>query len=138
MARCCLAPGSRSSWWISTRVRGNVTSWSRCSASSPIHPSAAILFIVVVTVVLLVWPVAGEQACEVHVDDQELGFPLDKMERHALCRLAGVVNDPTTSHVNPPIVTPVGKAVYDFLLDHVVFTAALVRQVALRAYGVDQ
>ena len=90
------------------------------------------------TVVLLVWPVAGEQACEVHVDDQELGFPLDKMERQALCRLAGIVNDPTTSHVNPPIVTPVRKAVYDFLLDHMVLTAALVRQSALGDYRVHQ
>src|SRR5437867_7245855 len=138
MARCCSAPGSRSSWWISTRVHGSVTSWSRCSASSPIHPSASILFIVVVTLVLLVCPVAGEQTCEVHVGDQELGFPLDKMERQALCRLAGVVNDPTTSHVNPPIVTPVRKAIYDFLLDHMVLTAALVRQLALGDYRVHQ
>src|SRR2546428_1715166 len=128
MARCCSAPGSRSSWWISTRVRGSVTSWSRCSASSPIHPSVSILFIVVVTWVLLVGAVAGEQACEVHVGDQELGFPLDKMERQALCRLAGVVTDPTTSHVNPPVVTPVRKAIYDFLLDHMVLTAAVVAQ----------
>src|SRR2546421_12430897 len=60
------------------------------------------------------------------------------MERHALCRLAGVVNDPTTSHVNPPIVTPVGKAVYDFLLDHMVLTAALVRHLALGDYRVHQ
>jgi len=87
---------------------------------------------------VLVWPVAGEQACEVHVDDQELGFPLDKMERQALCRLAGVVNDPTTSHVNPPIVTPVLKAVYDFLLDHMVLTAVLLRQLALSDYRIER
>ena len=90
------------------------------------------------TVVLLVCPVAGQQACEVHVGDQEVGFPLDKMERQALCRLAGVVNDPTTSHVNPPVVTPVRKAIYDFLLDHMVLTAALVRQLALGDYRVHQ
>src|SRR5206468_1412909 len=108
------------------------------SASSPIPPSVSILFIVVVTLVLLVCPVAGEQPCEVHVGDQELGLPLDKMERQALCRLAGVVNDPTTSHVNPPVVTPVRKAIYDFLLDHMVLTAALVRQLALGDYRVHQ
>ena len=90
------------------------------------------------TLVLLVCPVAGEQTCEVHVGDQEVGFPLDKMELQALCRLAGVVNDPTTSHVNPPIVTPVRKAIYDFLLDHMVVTAALVRQLALGEYRVRQ
>src|SRR5438876_677638 len=53
-------------------------------------------------------------------------------------RLVRVVNDPTTSHVNPPVVTPVRKAVYDFLLDHMVLTAALVRQLALGDYRVHQ
>jgi len=89
-------------------------------------------------VVLLVWPVAGEQACEVHIGDQELGFPLDKMKRQDLCRLAGVVNDPTTSHVNPPVMTPIRKPVYDFLLDHMVLTAALVRTLGIGQYTIKR
>ena len=88
--------------------------------------------------VLLVSPGAGEQACELHIDDLGLGFPLDKMDRLARCRLAGVVNDPTTSHVNPPVLTPIRKPVYDFLLDHMVLTAALVRQLALGDYRVQR
>jgi hypothetical protein len=89
-------------------------------------------------VVLLVWPVAGEQDCELHSDDQRSSFPLDGMERHALCRLAGVVNDPTTSHVNPPVLTPIRKPVYDFLLDHVVLTTALVRTLGIGQYTIKQ
>lgn len=86
--------------------------------------------------VLLVWPVAGEQDCEFHINDLGRSFPLDRMERHALCRLAGVVNDATTSHVNPPVLTPIRKPVYDFLLDHVVLTAALVRTLGIGQYTV--
>jgi len=89
-------------------------------------------------VVLLVWPVAGEQDCELHINDLERSFPLDRMERHALCRLAGVVNDATTSHVNPPVLTPIRKPVYDFLLDHVVLTAALVRTLGIGQYTVKR
>ena len=88
--------------------------------------------------VLLVPPVAGEQDCGLRIDDLGRSFPLDRMERHALCLLAGVVNDPTTSHVNPPIVTPVRKAVYDFLLNHVVLTAALVRTLGIGQYTIDR
>ncbi|HZC68631.1 MAG TPA: hypothetical protein VE201_08450, partial [Nitrospirales bacterium] len=87
---------------------------------------------------LLVWPVAGEQDCEFHIDDLGHSFPHDKMERRALCRVAGVVNDPTTSYVNPPVLTPIRKPVYDFLLDHMVLTATLVRQLALGDYRVQQ
>ena len=87
---------------------------------------------------LLVWPVAGEQDCELHINDLERSFPLDRMERHALCRLAGVVNDATTSHVNPPVLTPIRKPVYDFLLDHVVLTAALVRTLGIGQYTVKR
>jgi hypothetical protein len=89
-------------------------------------------------VVLLVWPVAGEQDCELHINDLGRSFPLDRMERHALCRLAGVVNDATTSHVNPPVLTPIRKPVYDFLLDHVVLTAALVRTLGIGQYTVKR
>jgi len=89
-------------------------------------------------VVLLVPPAAGVQDCGLHRHDLGLGFPLDKMERHALCRLAGVINDPTTSHVNPPVLVPVRMPIYDFLLDHVVLSAALVRQFALGDYRVQR
>jgi hypothetical protein len=89
-------------------------------------------------VVLFVWPVAGKQDCGFHSDDVGRIFPLDKMERHALCLLAGVVDDPTTSHVNPPVLIPVRKPVYDFLLDHAVLSAALVRQFALGEYRVQR
>ena len=88
--------------------------------------------------VLLVWPVAGEQDCELHINDLGRSFPLGGMERQALCRLAGVVNDATTSHVNPLVLTPIRKPVYDFLLDHVVLTAALVRTLGIGQYTVKR
>ncbi len=88
--------------------------------------------------VLLVWPVAGEQDCELHINDLGRSFPLGGMERHALCRLAGVVNDATTSHVNPPVLTPIRKPVYDFLLDHVVLTAELVRTLGIGQYTIKR
>ena len=88
--------------------------------------------------VLLVWPVAGEQDCELPLNVLGRSFSLDRMGRHALCRLAGVVNDATTSHVNPPVLTPIRKPVYDFLLDHVVLTAALVRTLGIGQYTVKR
>jgi hypothetical protein len=89
-------------------------------------------------VVLLVWPVAGEQTCEPHIDDLGRSFPLGRMERPALCRVAGVVNDATTSHVNPPVLTPIRKPVYEFLLDHVVLTAALIRTLGIGQYTIKR
>jgi hypothetical protein len=77
-------------------------------------------------------------ACEVNVDDPEVVFPVEKMEREAVCRLASVVNDYSTHRVMPPVLTPIQKGTYDFLLDHPVLTALLVRNLALADYRVSR
>ncbi len=85
------------------------------------------------SVFFLVSPLNG-LACVVQVDDPEVVFPLDKLDRQALCRLAAVVNDYTTHRNVPPTLTPVRKPVYDFLVDHPVLTSVLVRNLALAGY----
>lgn len=75
-------------------------------------------------------------ACEVRVDDPEVVFPLEKMDRQTLCRLAGVVNDYTTHRILPALQTPIQKSVYDFILDHPVLAATLARRLELASYRV--
>jgi hypothetical protein len=75
-------------------------------------------------------------ACDVRVDDPEVVFPLEKMDRQALCRLAGVVNDYTTHRILPTFETPIQKSVYDFILDHPVLAATLARHLELASYRV--
>jgi hypothetical protein len=89
-----------------------------------------------VAFVLIVFSSGEGRACQVLVDDPEVVFPVDKMDRQTLCVLAGVVNDHTTSRVMPPILTPIQKPVFDFLLDHMILTAALVRKLALGEYRI--
>ncbi len=75
-------------------------------------------------------------ACEVRVDDPEVVFPLEKMERPIRCRLAGVVNEYTTHRLLPVIQTPIQKSVYDFILDHPVLAATLARHLGVASYRV--
>lgn len=77
-------------------------------------------------------------ACEVTVDDPHVVFPLEKMTPEAVCRLASVVNDYSTHRVLPPVLTPIQKGIYDFLLDHPVLTALIVRNLALADYRVSR
>jgi hypothetical protein len=90
-----------------------------------IRPALVFLF--------LLAPVNG-LACVVRVDDPEVVFPVEKMDRPALCRVAEVVNDYTTHRNIPPILTPIQKTIYDFLVDHPVLTSVLVRRLELAGY----
>ena len=81
---------------------------------------------------------ADVPACVVQVDDPEVVFPIEKMERQALCRVASVVNDYTTHRTVPPTLTPIQKSLYEFLLDHPVLTAVLARHLALGEYRITR
>ena len=85
---------------------------------------------------LSVFPPADVRACDVRVDDPEVIFPLDKMDRPALCRMAPVINDYTTHRILPPYSTPIPKSVYDFMLDHMVLSSALARKLGLVDYRI--
>ena len=75
-------------------------------------------------------------ACTVRVDTPEVVFPLEKMEHQALCRLAAVVNNHTTYRNVPPLLTPIQKPMYDFLVGHPVMTSVLVRNLDLAGYRI--
>jgi hypothetical protein len=75
-------------------------------------------------------------ACYVRVDDPAVVFPLEKMDRPTLCRLASVVNDYTTHRILPTFQTPIQKSVYDFILDHPVLAATLARHLEVASYRV--
>lgn len=85
---------------------------------------------------LSIFAAEGARACDVRVDDPEAVFPLEKMDRPALCLMAPVVNDYTTHRSMPPYSTPIPKAVYDFMLDHMVLSSALARKLGLAEYRV--
>lgn len=77
-------------------------------------------------------------ACVVRVDNPEVVFPVEKMDRQVLCRVAAVVNDYTTHRRIPPILTPIQKSMYDFLVDHPVLTSVLVRNLELAGYRITR
>ncbi len=78
------------------------------------------------------------RACDVRVDDPAVVFPLEKMDRPSLCLMAPIVNDYTTHRIMPPSSTPVPKAVYDFMLDHMVLSSALARQLGVVDYRITR
>lgn len=84
------------------------------------------------------FPPADARACDVRVDDPEAVFPLDKMDRPALCRMAPIINGYTTHRHMPPFRTPIPKPVYDFMLDHMVLSSALARQLGLAEYRITR
>ena len=65
-------------------------------------------------------------------------FPLEKMDRPALCLMAPVVNDYTTHRIMPAYTTPIPKPAYDFMLDHMALSSALARKLGLAAYRITR
>lgn len=90
------------------------------------------------SVLLSVCSAVGAVACDVRLDDPEAVFPLEKMDRPALCRMAPIVNDYTTHRTIPSFHTPIAKAVYDFMLDHMVLSSALARTLGLAGYRITR
>ena len=88
------------------------------------------------SVALCALATAESLACDVRVDDPKVVFPLEKMDRPALCRLAGVVNGYTTHRILPAFQTPIQKSVYDFILDHPILAAALARHLEVASYRI--
>ena len=72
------------------------------------------------------------------VDDPAVIFPLEKMDRPALCLMAPVVNDYTTHRIMPSYSTPIPKPVYDFMLDHMALSSALARKLGLAEYRITR
>ncbi len=87
---------------------------------------------------LSVFPPADARACDVRVDDPGVIFPLEKMDRLALCLMAPIVNDYTTHRIMPSYSTPISKTVYDFMLDHMALSSALARKLGLVEYRITR
>ncbi len=87
---------------------------------------------------LNIFSAADARACDVRVDDPEVVFPLDKMDHPALCRMAPIINDYTTHRHIPPFQTPIPKPVYDFMLDHMVLSSVLARNLGLAEYRITR
>src|SRR5438132_8384149 len=83
------------------------------------------------------WPSAG-QACTVTLDLPDVVFPLEKMNRGAVCSVAEVVNDYTTYQLVPSVQVPIPKLLYDFLLDHPALTSNAVRYYKFGGYIVNE
>ncbi len=79
---------------------------------------------------------ADVRACDVHVDDPEVVFPFEKMDRPSRCLMAPIIKDSTTHRIMPPYSTPVSKPVYDFMLDHIVLSSTLAHKLGLADYRI--
>ena len=101
--------------------------------------SKGIAYVLGVAVVVCVFDLAAADVpCPIRVEQPDVLFPVDKMAPEAVCRMAAVVNGYTTHRIDPPASVPIPKSIYDFLLDHPVLTATLVRQLSLAATRISQ
>jgi len=101
--------------------------------------SKGIAYVLGVAVVVCVFDLAAADIpCPIRVEQPDVLFPVDKMAPEAVCRMAAVVNGYTTHRIDPPASVPIPKSIYDFLLDHPVLTATLVRQLSLAATRISQ
>jgi hypothetical protein len=87
--------------------------------------------------ILAVWP-PRLLACTVTLELPDVVFPLEKMDREAVCRLAEVVNDYTTYQMLPLVHVPIDRSVYEFLLDHPALTSNAVRYYKFGGYVVTE
>jgi len=83
------------------------------------------------------WP-SVVLACTVILDLPDVVFPLEKMNRGAVCSVAEVVNDYTTYQLVPSVQVPIQKPLYDFLLDHPALTSNAVRYYRFGGYVVRE
>ena len=86
---------------------------------------------------LRLWPLPV-LACTVTLDLPDVVFPLEKMNRGAVCSVAEVVNDYTTYQLVPSVQEPIQKPLYDFLLDHPALTSNAVRYYRFGGYVVRE
>jgi hypothetical protein len=76
--------------------------------------------------------------CEIAPDHGGLTFPVQRLTPEARCLAGAVLQEPTTHGTVGPLLTPVSRELHDYLLDHPVLTASLVRRLSLGPYvGAD-
>ncbi len=99
-------------------------------------PAVLVWWAATVAVLLVAGPVAPLRAepCRVTLEQDRFTFPVEHLEPAALCLIEPIVNRPTTSGSIGPITAPIPQALYAYLLDHPVITAALVERLGLGTY----
>jgi hypothetical protein len=94
----------------------------------------------VLAVLLAISPSWGADPCPVPeperipVDRSGAPVPVGELDPQDRCLVGAVLNSPTTSGQVGPVRVPIPVAFYEYLLDHPVLMAALVRQLELGAY----
>lgn len=63
-----------------------------------------------------------------------LEFPVDALSAEARCLISEVVQDATTRGATGPVVTPIARPLYEFLLDRPPLTASLATHLELAPY----
>ncbi len=73
-------------------------------------------------------------ACPLGREHGGLEFPVESLSAEARCLISGVVENATTQGVTGPVVTPIARPLYEFLLDRPPLTAGLATQLELAPY----
>ena len=76
----------------------------------------------------------AEAPCDIGPDHGGLTFPVQRLTPEARCLAGAVLQEPTTNGTVGPLHTPISRELHDYLLDHPVLTAALVRRLNLGPY----
>ena len=81
-------------------------------------------------------PISGTAAapCDIGPEHGGLTFPVQQLTAEARCLASAVLQEPTTNGTVGPLLTPISRELHDYLLDHPVLTAALVRRLNLGPY----
>jgi hypothetical protein len=96
-----------------------------------------------VTHLLVVWIGLGvfvsigygrAEACTLSPDHAGLTFPVERVDPVWACRLQGIIQNYTTESKIGPIRAALSESMYQYLLDHPPFTAALIRRLNVGRY----
>ena len=63
-------------------------------------------------------------------------FPVDRLSAESRCLLADVVDQPSASGVLGPHESPIGIALYGYLLDHPIITALLMQRMGMGSFQI--
>jgi hypothetical protein len=77
---------------------------------------------------------SASENCHIAAEQGGIQFPVDRIEPASRCLIGTVVNGYTTAGVIGSVQIPIGRDLYDFLLDRPVLTAMLVQRAGMGAF----
>jgi hypothetical protein len=101
-------------------------------------PLAHLLVVWIGTAVVLSSWYDRSEACTLSPDHAGMTFPVERVDPAWVCRLQAIIQNNSIESQLGPIRTTLSGALYQYLLDHPPFTAALIRRLNLGLYQSEE